>query len=154
MDDNLTDAALTGQPIGHWTGVAHREIVGWIRGELATLGLSQPQYWLLRNLSPHDLAPNGEGQALPELADRIRSYLWADDDLPAAAADLVERALLTRDADERLTITKAGETARTRVKDRAPELRAHIHDGIADADYVTALKVLRRMIANVGGPTS
>jgi len=153
MDDDLTDTALTGQPIGHWTGVAHREIVGRIRDELATLGLSQPQYWLLRNLSPHDLAPNGQGQALPELADRMRSYLWADDDLPAAAADLVDRGLLTRDADARLTVTTAGENARTRVKDRAPALRAHIHDGVTDADYVTTLKVLRRMIANVGGPT-
>jgi hypothetical protein len=30
-------------------------------------------------------------------------------------------------------------------------VRARIHDGIGDADYVTTLKVLRRMIRNVGG---
>ncbi len=31
------------------------------------------------------------------------------------------------------------------------ELRAVVHEGISDEEYVTALKVLRTMIANVEG---
>ncbi|MFG2109327.1 BRCT domain-containing protein [Micromonospora chersina] len=37
------------------------------------------------------------------------------------------------------------------MKTDAPAIRARIHQGIDDADYVTALKVLRLMIENAGG---
>jgi hypothetical protein len=36
------------------------------------------------------------------------------------------------------------------MKKAAPAIRARIHEGIDDADYVAALKVLGRLIANVG----
>ncbi|MFI7304021.1 hypothetical protein ACIBM8_12490 [Micromonospora aurantiaca] len=81
----------------------------------------------------------------------MRSYLRAEDDLDAEAEVLRERGWLTRDADGRLRITEAGEDARLRLKQHAPGIRARIHDGVDDADYVTTLKVLRRMIRNTGG---
>ncbi|MFH8477564.1 hypothetical protein [Streptomyces sp. NPDC018055] len=34
---------------------------------------------------------------------------------------------------------------------RAPALRERIHQGIGDADYVTALKVLRQMVRDTSG---
>ena len=57
---------------------------------------------------------------------------------------------MTRDGDGRLRITEAGDAARAGLKTHAPDWRARIHDGIDDADYVTTLTVLRRMMRNVG----
>jgi hypothetical protein len=62
---------------------------------------------------------------------------------------LVERGWLSVDDDTgRLSITTAGEAARLECKGHAPAIRGRIHAGIDDADYVTTLKVLHRMIEN------
>ncbi|GIJ35035.1 hypothetical protein [Micromonospora sediminimaris] len=81
----------------------------------------------------------------------MSSYLRAEDDLDAEAEALLERGWLIRDQEGRLWITKAGEEARLSLKRHAPAIRAHIHKGIDDADYVTTLKVLRQLIQNTSG---
>jgi hypothetical protein len=146
-----TDVELAAQPIGYWSGAAHRVIIDYIRGQMSVLGLSQPQFWMLRNLSANDLSPDGRGLTLAELTSNMRAYLDDNDDLESAAEDLLGRGLVTRDADQRLWITETGKQEHARVKEQAPVVRARIHDGIDDADYVTTLQVLRRMIDNVGG---
>lgn len=146
-----TDAELAAEPIGYWVGAAHRVIIDYIRDQMSALGLTQPQFWLLRNLSANDLSPDGHGMTLAELTSRMRAYLGDDDDLESAAKDLLERGLLAQAAHQRLWITEAGRQGHARIKEQAPSVRARIHDGIDDADYVTTLKVLRRMIDNVGG---
>ncbi|WP_222866005.1 hypothetical protein [Micromonospora sp. AP08] len=79
------------------------------------------------------------------------TYIKPEDDLHAEAQLLLERGWISRDSESRLWITEAGEQARVDLKTHAPAIRARIHQGIDDADYVTALKVLRRMIENTGG---
>nr|WP_030502595.1 MarR family winged helix-turn-helix transcriptional regulator [Micromonospora purpureochromogenes] len=148
---HLSDVGLVGQPAAYWTGVAYESLIAFTRAQQALHGFTQPQFWLLRNLSPNDLLPGGGGLTVPELRHAMRSYLRAEDDLDAEAEVLRERGWLTRDADGRLRITEAGEDARLRLKQHAPGIRARIHDGVDDADYVTTLKVLRRMIRNTGG---
>ncbi|MEU2395440.1 MarR family winged helix-turn-helix transcriptional regulator [Streptomyces sp. NPDC007369] len=148
---DLSDAGLAAQPAAYWTGVAYEALIAFTRARQAELGFTQPQYWLLRNLSKHDLSPDGQGMTVPELRQAMASYLRAEDDLAAEAEVLLGQGRLTRGADGRLWITEAGEEARTRIKEHTPAIRARIHEGIADADYVTALKVLRQMIRNTGG---
>ncbi|MBQ1070871.1 MarR family transcriptional regulator [Micromonospora sp. D75] len=148
---HLSDAEHAGQPAAYWTGGANESLIAFTRAQHATHGFTQPQFWLLRNLSPNDLLPGGGGLTVPELRHAMRSYLRAEDDLDAEAEVLRERGWLTRDADGRLRITEAGEDARLRLKQHAPGIRARIHDGVDDADYVTTLKVRRRMIRNTGG---
>ncbi|WP_027501960.1 hypothetical protein [Rhodococcus sp. UNC363MFTsu5.1] len=58
---------------------------------------------------------------------------------------------LTRDATGRLRLAEPGRQAHALVKEQLPGVRREIHAGIDDADYVTTVKVLRRMILNVGG---
>ncbi|MEU7994105.1 hypothetical protein AB0B83_02025 [Micromonospora sp. NPDC049060] len=65
----------------------------------------------------------------------MSSYLRAEDDLDVEAKALLERGWLTRDDEERLWITAAGEDARVSLKQHAPAIRARIHKGIDDADY-------------------
>ncbi|MFE5963154.1 hypothetical protein ACFYZ6_30210 [Streptomyces rubiginosohelvolus] len=64
---------------------------------------------------------------------------------------LLHRGWLRIDDGRRLHLTDAGEAARARLRELATEVRAVVHQSINDAEYVAALKVLRRMVANVGG---
>ncbi|MEU4564596.1 MarR family winged helix-turn-helix transcriptional regulator [Actinoplanes sp. NPDC023936] len=144
----LSDAELAAQPAAYWTGVAYESLIAFTRARFAEVGFTQPQFWLLRNLSTNDLLPEGGGRTIPELRQAMSSYLRAEDDLGAEADVLVERGWLTRDDAGRLWITDAGEDARVRLKQHAPAIRARIHENIDDADYVTTLKVLLQMISN------
>ncbi|MFJ9848141.1 MarR family transcriptional regulator [Streptomyces sp. NPDC101150] len=146
------EAELAGQPAAYWTGVAYEALIAFTRAQQAELGFTQPQYWLLRNLSKNDISPDGHGMTLPELQKAMSSYLRAEDDLKAEAEVLLERGWLTRDGEGRLWITESGDEARAGLKRHAPAIRERIHQGIDDADYVTTLKVLQQMIRNTGSP--
>ncbi|MFI6514583.1 MarR family transcriptional regulator [Spirillospora sp. NPDC050679] len=122
---------------------ANRRTTAFIRAELVGLGLTQPQYWVLRNLSPHDLSPDGRGRTVAELVELMAGYLLPEDDVRLESHDLLARGLLRPDGDERLWITEAGEAARARVKEHAPAIGDRIRAGVSDEDYAAALAVLR-----------
>ncbi|MFE0189524.1 MarR family transcriptional regulator [Streptomyces sp. NPDC058989] len=147
---HLSDAELAAQPAAYWTGVAYEALIAFTRARQAELGFTQPQYWLLRNLSKNDISPDGQGMTLAELRQAMSSYLRPEDDLAVESELLLGRGWLTRDAEERLWITEAGDQARADLKRQTPAIRDRIHQGISDTDYVTALKVLRQMIQNTG----
>ncbi|WFB05906.1 MarR family winged helix-turn-helix transcriptional regulator [Streptomyces sp. LX-29] len=146
----MSDTELAGQPAAYWTGLAYEALIAFTRARQAELGFTQPQYWLLRNLSRNDLSPDGHGMTLPELQQAMSSYLRPEDDLKSEADVLLERGWLTRDDAGRLWITEPGESARADLKRHTPAIRDRIHQGIDDADYVTTLRVLQRMIHNTG----
>ncbi|MEW2353432.1 MarR family winged helix-turn-helix transcriptional regulator [Spirillospora sp. NPDC029432] len=147
----ISDAELVKQPAAYWTGVAYEALIAYTRAQQAEKGYTQPQFWLLRNLSANDISPDGEGMTLPELREAMASYIRPGDDLAAEAEVLLERGWLTRDADHRLWLTEEGEQARVDLARNAPAVRAALHEGIDDKDYVTTLKVLQRLIRNAGG---
>ncbi|RSM67706.1 transposase [Actinoplanes sp. ATCC 53533] len=149
--EQLSDAELAAQPAAYWTGVAYESLITFTRARHAELGFTQPQFWLLRNLSKNDLLPAGGGMTVPELRQAMSSYLRAEDDLAGEAEILLERGWLTRDGEGRLWITEAGEEGRVSLKQHAPAIRARMHEDIDEADYVTTLKVLRQLIRNTGG---
>ncbi|WP_405607762.1 MarR family winged helix-turn-helix transcriptional regulator [Streptomyces sp. NBC_01511] len=150
----IADAELAGQPAAYWTGVAYEALIAYTRAQQAEKGYTQPQFWLLRNLSANDISPDGEGMSLAELQAAMTSYIRPEDDLAAEAGVLVERGWLTRDAEHRLWLTEEGERARVDLARNAPAIRATLHEGVDDADYVTTLKVLQRLIRNAGGPVA
>ena len=147
----ISDAELAGQPAAYWTGVAYEALIAYTRAEQAKRGYTQPQFWLLRNLSANDISPDGEGMTLPDLREAMTSYIRPEDDLKAEAEVLLDRGWLTRDAEDRLWLTKEGEQARVDLGRNAPAIRAALHESIDDADYVTTLKVLQKLIRNAGG---
>ncbi|WP_409235466.1 MarR family transcriptional regulator [Streptomyces sp. PA5.6] len=147
----ISDTELAGQPAAYWTGLAYEATIAYTRAQQAAKGYTQPQFWLLRNLSAHDISPDGEGMTLPELREAMSSYIRPEDDLAAETEGLLERGWLTRDAEGRLWLTPVGEQARVDLAANAPAIRAALHEGIDDADYVTTVKVLRQLIRNAGG---
>ncbi|MFI1188960.1 MarR family transcriptional regulator [Streptomyces californicus] len=153
-EQHLSDAELAAQPAAYWTGIANEALVAYTRARLAEKGCTQPQFWLLRNLSADDISPDGAGMTLPELQEAMASYIRREDDLVSDAAELVRRGWLRQDAGGALWITEEGEQARLGLKRNAPAIRAVLHAGISDEDYVTTVKVLRRFIRNAGGTTA
>lgn len=147
----LSDAQLAAQPAAYWTGVAYNALIAFTRARHAEFGFTQPQFWLLRNLSKNDLSPAGQGMTISELRQVMSSYLRPEDDLEAEAEAALARGWLTRDDNERLWITESGDKARVELASHAPAIRARIHQGIDDADYAAALKVLQQLIRNVNG---
>ncbi|WP_430788727.1 MarR family transcriptional regulator [Actinoplanes sp. G11-F43] len=147
--DQRSDEELAAQPAAYWTRLAYEATIGFTRARQAEAGFTQPQFWLLRNLSRNDLWPDGRGRTIAELTVAMAGYLRAEDDLTSEAETSAEKGWLTSDAEDRWWITDEGEKARLEMKAVSPGIRARIHEGIDDADYVTALRVLLRMIDNV-----
>ncbi|MFE9774063.1 MarR family transcriptional regulator [Streptomyces sp. NPDC005931] len=147
----ISDSELAGQPAAYWTGLAYEALIAYTRAQQAEKGYTQPQFWLLRNLSVNDISPDGEGMTLSELREAMASYIRPEDDLAAEAEVLLERGWLTRDAEDRLWLTEVGEQARADLARNAPAIRAALHEGIDDVHYVTTVKVLQRLIRNAGG---
>ncbi|MEU9703340.1 MarR family transcriptional regulator [Streptomyces sp. NPDC047981] len=139
-----TDDMLATQPVGYWVGLAHAAVTRHLRDAMAKVDVTQPHYWVLNRVDGGPTAPSrGEvvGQ-LTHLAD-------GPHEIGRAVDQLLHRAWLRLDDGELLHLTAAGEAARARLRALVTEVRAVVHRGIGDDEYVAALKVLRRMVANV-----
>ncbi|MCC3770513.1 MarR family transcriptional regulator [Streptomyces sp. UNOC14_S4] len=141
-----TQEELAAQPIGQWSGEAYRRVVGALRGQLGVEQLTQPHWWTLNHVAGE---PGKWTRAT--LAERLTVYDDLGIDFGGVFDDLVARGWLTEDADGRMTLTGAGEAGRLRARERNLRVHRQMHDGIATADYVTTVNVLRRMVANLGG---
>ncbi len=147
MQFSHPDAELAGQPIGYWSWAAHKAAVGHIREALAEHGVSQPQWWVLAQL-----AGSEDGRTREELADLLSPYLDVGRPLMEAEMDgVVAAGWADQDGAERLRLTPEGAAFHAELAALQSSLRARIHTGIPDEEYVRTLKVLQRMIHNVGG---
>jgi DNA-binding MarR family transcriptional regulator len=147
MDYSHDDAGLVNQPIGYWSWAAGKAVVTYIRGALGELGLTQPQWWTLSQL-----ATSPDGRDGTELAAFLQGYL----DVGSATMEeefdaLIGRHLVVGGDNGLLRITDAGRELQVRTAERQQSVRDTIHAGIPDEEYVRTLKVLQRMIHNVGG---
>ncbi|MEU6821571.1 MarR family winged helix-turn-helix transcriptional regulator [Streptomyces atriruber] len=142
-----SDQDLVNQPIGYWSSAAGTAVVHHIRTMLAEMGLTQPQWWVLSQLVQ---AP--EGRPRDEVVSVLKGYLEVGEGALVHNIDaLRDRDLLTVDPAGRIALTDEGRALQARVAERQKAVRAQIHEGITDEDYVRTLKVLQRMIHNVGG---
>ncbi|NUV66633.1 MULTISPECIES: MarR family winged helix-turn-helix transcriptional regulator [unclassified Streptomyces] len=148
MNYSHDDAGLARQPIGYWSWAAHEATVTHIRSALAEHGLTQPPWWVLNQLEEAGEA----GRDRAELVTLLSGYLDTGTDGMEEAVDAVlERRLATQDSGSRLRLTPEGRALREKTYARVMRARAEIHEGIDDTEFVAALKVLQRMIHNVGG---
>ncbi|NLU68695.1 MarR family winged helix-turn-helix transcriptional regulator [Streptomyces sp. HNM0574] len=143
-DPAAADDNLATQPIGYWSGLVHSIVTRRLRDTLAAIDVTQPQYWVLNRVNGGPTAPSREDVVL-----QLTSLADGEREIARAVDQLVHRGWLWTDAGQGLHLTDTGEAARVRVRELATELRAVVHEGISDDEYVAALKVLRRMVANV-----
>ncbi|MFF8830023.1 MarR family transcriptional regulator [Streptomyces sp. NPDC015131] len=137
---------LAAQPAGAWTGLAYRAVVGALRAALAEEDLTQPHWWTLNHAAG---APGTWTRAA--LTARLLRYDDQDTDFGAVYDDLVARGWLTESPEGTFTLTREGEAGRERARVRNARVLARAHEGIAAEEYATAVNVLRRLVANMGG---
>jgi DNA-binding MarR family transcriptional regulator len=141
-----TDDMLANQPVGYWCGLTHATVTRYLRDAMAKVDVTQPQYWVLNRVNGGPTAPSRE-----EAVAQLTHLADGPYDIARVIDQLLHREWLRIDDEQRLYLTDAGETARARLRDLATEVRAVVHQGISDEEYVAALKVLRKMVANVEG---
>ncbi|MGW0904030.1 MarR family winged helix-turn-helix transcriptional regulator [Streptomyces sp. NPDC002853] len=141
-----SDEDLINQPIGYWASATGDAVVHHIRTMLAEAGLTQPQWWILNQLLTSDERERAEVVGI------LRGYLDVGDGKLHHDIDaLRDRGLLAEGTDGRIRITDEGRALRASAAARQRNLRAEIHEGIPEEEYIRTLKVLQRMIHNVGG---
>jgi hypothetical protein len=140
-----TAEQLASQPIGYWTGEAYRRVVGRIRFDLAEEDLTQPHWWTLNHVAG---APGTWTRVA--LAERLTPFDDLGIDFDGVFGDLIARGWMSESAGT-LTLTEAGEAGRLCAGDRSRRAVDQMHEGIEPSEYVVAINVLRRMIANLGG---
>ncbi|MCY0923812.1 MarR family winged helix-turn-helix transcriptional regulator [Streptomyces sp. H27-G5] len=141
-----TDDMLATQPIGYWSGLAHATVTRHLRDAMAKLDVTQPQYWVLNRVNGGPAARSRE-----EVVAQLTHLADGPHEIGRVVEQLLHRGWLRTDDGQRLHLTDAGEAARARLRELATEVRAEVHKGISDEEYVAALKVLRTMVANVEG---
>ncbi|WP_411070092.1 MarR family winged helix-turn-helix transcriptional regulator [Streptomyces sp. cmx-4-25] len=145
-DPAATDDVLAHQPIGYWSGRVHEAVTRHLRDAMARIDVTQPQYWVLNRVNGGPAAPSVEEVIAP-----LAPLAGGRHEISRTVDQLLHRGWLRTDAAGNLHLTETGEAARSRLRELATELRAEVHRGIDDEEYVAALKVLRTMIANVEG---
>ncbi|MFI8823938.1 MarR family winged helix-turn-helix transcriptional regulator [Streptomyces sp. NPDC053431] len=148
-DPAATDDVLAGQPIGYWAGLVHEAVTRRLRDAMARIDVTQPQYWVLNRVTGGPTPPSRE-----EVITQLTPLAGGQYEIPRVIDQLLHRGWLGIDAGQRLHLTDAGEAARVRLRRLATELRAEVHQGVSDEEYVAVLRVLRRMIANAEGDGS
>ncbi|MFC8826671.1 MarR family winged helix-turn-helix transcriptional regulator [Streptomyces sp. NPDC057137] len=143
-DPAATDDMLAAQPVGYWSGLAHEVVTRQLRDAMARIDVTQPQYWVLNRLNGGPSAPSRE-----EVVSQLTPLADGPHEIGRVVDQLLHRGWLRTDATHRLHLTDAGEAARVRLRELVTEVRTVVHEGISDEEYVAALKVLRRMVANV-----
>ena len=144
-DPAATDDTLATQPIGYWSGLVHTAVTRRLRDAMARIDVTQPQYWVLNRVHGGPVSPTRE-----EVVAQLTPLADGPQDISRVVDQLLHRGWLSEDG-QRLHLTADGEAARVRLRELATGLRAEVHRGISDAEYVAALKVLRTMVANVEG---
>lgn len=132
------------QPIGFWTARAGEAIRARTRGALHEIGVTQPEWWLLHQISLH---PAGADRA--ETIEKI-----GHNDTPEVIVEAIDSAESKGwivETNSRLTFTPDGRDVFRRAADLQNMLQKERMRGISEADFVTTIEVLQRTIENVGG---
>ncbi|MBC3985437.1 winged helix-turn-helix transcriptional regulator [Streptomyces sp. AC536] len=146
MEFSHSDEELVKQPIGYWSWAASQAVVTYIRAGLSGVGLTQPQWWTL-----HQVAEHPAGRTREEITAVLQGYLDIGADLEPEIDATLERGLLESDDEERLHFTEAGEALYAQAAEIQRASRETVHEGVTDAEFLTTMKVLQRMIHNTGG---
>lgn len=132
--------------IGYWLVELDRLINERFDEDLASGGFNRRRWQVT-----HSLADG------PQRADDIRDALdtfWTDDsEWPTELAGLLADGLVVDDAGM-LSLTDEGRVAHDEAFVRIGERRRQLAEGITDEQFAETVRILRRMVANLGGATS
>ncbi|ANI91302.1 Hypothetical protein BJL86_0497 [Dietzia timorensis] len=132
------------QPIGFWTARAAEAIGHRTRSALNDVGVPQPEWWVLHQLSLDEagvseekivatVGPNESDAVIHEAIDSLLDKGWI------------------RSASGTLRWTVAGREKFRAAAEVQQQLEVERRRGISDDEFITAITVMQRTIDNVGG---
>lgn len=130
--------------MGFWTLRAGDAIRTRTRAALLEIGLSQPEWWLLHQLS---LSPDGVDRE--ETIEKL-----GHNETPEAIIEAIETAVAKEwvfEHDANLQCTELGIEQFRLGWAVQQKLQKERMQGISEDDFVTTIEVLQRTIENVGG---
>ncbi|MEU1958053.1 hypothetical protein [Nocardia sp. NPDC019255] len=129
--------------IGYWLVELDRLINERFDEDLASGGFSRRRWQVTHSLAD-----------VPQRADDIRDALdtfWTDDsEWPAELAALVADGLVRDDAGL-LSLTERGRRTHDEAFVRIARRRKQLAEGISDEQFAETMRILQRMVANLGG---
>lgn len=132
------------QPIGFWTIRAGEAVRARTRSALGEIGVTQPEWWVLHQLSLH---PDGVGRA--EVVETI-----GPNDTPTTIEAAVDSGIEKGWIRAEGTLLRASE-AGVEVFEWAAAIQQSLQEermrGISAEDFATTITVLQKTITNVGG---
>ncbi len=141
--------AVQRQPIGFWTGEAHKLVGAKLHQTLADNGLSQPQWWMLNHLESATWTRDGLLEMLAPYNDNEEGR-----DLAAELEHLFEAGLVSVAEGDALQMTPGG--VETLMVSRRLNMAANDNmlSGVSPDDLITCINVLRAVVQNLGGDDS
>lgn len=133
-------------PIGYWIKRADALLTARINEAQAANGLTRTEWQVLNSVFEMPSA------AASEIAEVLRPF--ADPlELSATIDGLVRRGLIAEGAGEpgRLHLTPQGRERHAAAREVQMRVRQQAVRGITEADYVTAVRVLQQIVANLSG---
>jgi DNA-binding MarR family transcriptional regulator len=133
------------RPIGYWLKAADRAITARVDAVQRAEGVTRLDWQVLNTIAQS--AHRSPDQIVAEL------HMFLD----RAALDKVLTAFRTNgwiveNATGEISLTEAGRQAHARILARQQEVRQQLMQGISADEYTTALRVLQRIVANLGDP--
>jgi hypothetical protein len=132
------------QPIGFWTVRAGEAIRARTRGALHDIGVTQPEWWLLHQLSLQ------EGDVDREATVEKIGHNDTPEAIVSAIASAVDKGWIV-EAGSTLLFTDSGSQQFRRAFELQTTLQAERMQGITEDEFVTTIRVLQKTIENVGG---
>lgn len=132
------------QPIGFWTVKAGEAVAARVRERLAEVGVTQPEWWVLHQLSLHP-----DGLTETDLLAVVGPHA-GDEVIEQAVRDGLRHGWVER-RDDVVRWTDAGRERFEAAARVQGELDRERRVGVSDADHETTIRVLQRTVVNVGG---
>jgi DNA-binding MarR family transcriptional regulator len=132
------------RPIGYWLKAADQAISAHVDEAQAANGVTRLEWQVLNTIREgKQRSPEQISTALHMFLDRAT--------LDTLLARLKTRGWIAVGAGGEATLTEVGQRAYERILARQQEVRQQLMEGISAEDYATVLRVLKRIVANLGG---
>ncbi len=131
------------QPLGFWTSRAAEAIRSRTRGALAEVGVTQPEWWVL-----HQLSLRQEGRSRSEVIDTV-----GPNDTPEAIVAALQSVVANgwaREDGTTVSLTTSGADRFERAAEVQRALQRERMQGISSEEFATTITVLQKTIANLG----
>lgn len=136
-------------PIGYWVKKVDELLTSRINEVQEANGLSRTQWQILNFLNETSSAPRAQ------IVDVLNPFGDANT-LGVTIDSLVERGLIEEEGPEsgNLWLTAQGRALHATALEAQKKVRQQAVQGIAEADYVTAVRVLQQIVTNLTGEES